>query len=59
VVELVVLVVIGTSIWVYFDARTLAYKQNPWLWAAGSLLLWIVFFPWYLATRRQSDYPGV
>jgi hypothetical protein len=51
VLELVVLVVIGTSIWVAFDAPT---HGLSWTWGLGSLALWIVVFPWYLVERRKS-----
>lgn len=43
--------VVLSSAWVYHDAR----KRNipkALRWSLGSLLLWIVFFPWYLARRR-------
>lgn len=43
--------VILSSAWVFQDAR----KKNipkALRWSLGSLLLWIVFFPWYLARRR-------
>lgn len=43
--------VVLSSAWVYQDAR----KNNipkALRWSLGSLLLWIVFFPWYLARRR-------
>jgi Double zinc ribbon len=54
-----VLVVLGTSIWVAFDAHThklSAYDNNvggPATACIGSLLLWIVAFPWYLAIRSR------
>lgn len=43
--------VVLTSAWVLQDAR----KKNipkPFRWSIGSLLLWILIFPWYLARRR-------
>lgn len=48
--ELIVLVVIATSIWVFFDAPAVGESRS---WALGCLLLWIVAFPWYLAVRSR------
>lgn len=60
----VVLVVIGTTIWVGFDAVTNQvstsskhpYEQNTGAvaWVLGCILLWIVVFPFYLYRRSQS-----
>jgi len=49
-------VVIVSSVWVFFDAR-LNGVPRPLRWGLGSLLLWIVFFPWYLARRRTPQAP--
>ena len=43
-----------TSAWVLFDAREKGIPR-PLRWSLGSLLLWILFFPWYLARRRQRN----
>lgn len=57
---LVVLVVLGTSIWVYFDAKIIGVRKTeeesflnmgPLGWMLGSMLLWIVVFPLYLGRR--------
>jgi flagellar biosynthesis/type III secretory pathway M-ring protein FliF/YscJ len=57
---LIVPIVIGTSIWVYFDAKEIGVKKvegksvvnpGPVAWLIGCLLLWIVVFPIYLAKR--------
>jgi hypothetical protein len=45
-------IVLFSSIWVYFDA-THRKLPKPLQWSIGSLLVWIVVFPWYLARRRQ------
>jgi hypothetical protein len=45
-------VVLLTSIWVYYDAHD-KLVPKPMRWGLGSLLLWIVVFPWYLARRRD------
>lgn len=46
--------VILSSVWVYRDAR----KRNiptPIRWSLGSILLWIIIFPWYLARRKTPS----
>ncbi len=43
--------VIASSFWVLWDAQTNRIPK-PWRWAAGCVLLWAVFFPWYLSRRR-------
>ena len=54
-----ILLVLGTGIWVAADASThkLAQYQNaiggPVAACLGTLLLWIVVFPWYLAVRSR------
>jgi len=59
---LVWLVVIGTAIWVYFDANAIGVRKGlitglgnmgPGGWAAATLLFWIIGFPLYLAKRGQ------
>jgi hypothetical protein len=50
-VELVLLVVIGTSIWVAFDAPQ---HGLSWSWGLGCLALWILAFPWYLVERQKA-----
>jgi hypothetical protein len=55
----IVLVILGTSIWVAFDAgqrdwRSNGFANRPWKWVAGSLLLWIVVFPMYLVQRNKA-----
>jgi Double zinc ribbon len=53
------LVVLSTSIWAAFDAKTHRLAQydqgigSPAFACIGSLLLWIVVFPWYLAIRSR------
>jgi len=56
------LVILGTSIWVYFDARALGVRKGlvtglgnmgPWSWFFVCLLLWIIGFPAYLAMRGK------
>ena len=48
---LIFLIIIGTSIWLYFDAKSIG-AERPFLYFVGSLLLWIVVFPMYVASRR-------
>ncbi len=61
-IDLILLLVIVTSVWIFFDARSIGVKKgqvqglanmNPGGWFFGSLLLWIVAFPLYLANRSQ------
>ena len=54
------IIVVASSIWVWYDARALGMKRDkekgfygPWTWFIGVALLWIVFFPVYLAKRSQ------
>lgn len=57
---LLLLGVIGTSLWVYFDAQTIGARKGllrgiadmgPLGWCLSCLLLWILAFPMYLAKR--------
>jgi hypothetical protein len=63
---LVLLVVLATDLWVYADATTHRDRgapivfwfgslelNTPTAWFLACLLLWIVFFPAYITTRRQ------
>lgn len=63
----ILLMVIGTSVWVYFDATKIGVKKTgekakdfkfhvdmgPVGWMVCCLLLWIVAFPAYLILRPQ------
>ena len=49
-------VVIVSSAWVFFDAQAKSVPK-PLRWGLGSLLLWIVVFPWYLTRRRTPEAP--
>jgi hypothetical protein len=61
-----VLLVLGTGVWVYTDARTRADQGHPVVFAIGSIqvdspevwavacfILWILAFPVYLASRKD------
>jgi hypothetical protein len=48
----VILVVLGTSIWILFDAPN--RDLSRW-WALGALALWIVVFPLYLVERSKRQ----
>lgn len=59
---LLLLIIIGTSIWVYFDAKSIGVKKGqiegianmgPVGWFFVCLLLWIIGFPVYLAKRGE------
>lgn len=59
---IIVLIVLGTSIWVLVDAKSIGVKKGqikgmgnmgPWAWFFVCLLLWIIGFPFYLAKRGE------
>ena len=59
---IILLVVVGTSIWVVSDAKAIGVKKGqvkgfldlgPWGWFLVCLFLWIVGFPAYLAMRGK------
>jgi hypothetical protein len=43
-----------TAIWVFWDARQKMIRK-PLRWGVGSLILWIVIFPWYLVRRQKLE----
>lgn len=45
-----------SSVWVYRDARE-KNIPTPIRWSLGSLLLWMIIFPWYLSRRRTPKAP--
>lgn len=59
---LLFILVIGTAIWVGFDAKSHGIRkgltkgfldQGPLEWAVGTLLFWIILFPIYLGKRSE------
>lgn len=42
--------------WVIFDAHQ-KHIARPFRWGIGSLILWIVIFPWYLSRRSTPKAP--
>jgi hypothetical protein len=44
----------GSAAWVLYDANQ---RRIPrvFRWAGGTLLLWVLVFPWYLARRRKPQ----
>jgi len=42
--------------WVIFDAHR-KHIARPLRWGLGSLILWVIIFPWYLARRRTPEAP--
>jgi hypothetical protein len=63
---IVVILVLGTDIWVYTDARARAEQgdpvvfsvgsmqlDSPEVWAVVCLLLWVFAFPIYLSSRNH------
>ena len=64
---LTLLIVIGSSIWVYIDARRLEMKEEgpgdpahkgPGGWFMFCLVLWIISFPAYLIQRGRYGFRG-
>ena len=56
---LILLVVVGSSIWVGFDASGRDWSQDGFAksatgWVVGCLLIWIIVFPLYLARRGRA-----
>jgi len=60
--NLVFFLILGTSIWMAFDASKIGYDKKdvggiagmgPVGWFFAGLLLWIVSFPLYLASRNK------
>lgn len=58
--ELILIVVVVSSIWVLVDAKTIGVKKGQirglgnlgaWGWSFVCLLFWVVGFPFYLAKR--------
>lgn len=56
------LIVLGTAIWVYFDAQSIGVEKGrlkgladmgPVGWFFACLLFWIIGFPLYLAKRSE------
>ena len=60
--ELIPLIVVGTTIWVFADAKGIGVKKGqlkgvcdmgPAGWGFACLGLWIIAFPMYLANRAE------
>jgi hypothetical protein len=56
---LLLVIVLGSTIWVGFDAAGRDWSEhrhghNAVEWVLACLLLWIVVFPMYLATRSRA-----
>lgn len=45
-----------SAVWVFVDAHQRNIPK-PLRWGVGSLILWIVIFPWYLVRRRSPRAP--
>jgi heme/copper-type cytochrome/quinol oxidase subunit 4 len=57
--NLILLVIVGTTIWLGFDAnqrdwRRSSFARNAAIWVVGSLAMWIVVFPLYLFMRQRA-----
>lgn len=49
-------VVIGSAAWVLYDAHKKGIPKGL-RWSVGSLLIWILIFPWYLSRRETPERP--
>lgn len=47
-------VLVASSVWVIYDAHSRKIP-HPFRWGVGSILLWIIVFPWYLSRRRTPE----
>ena len=65
--KLVVLIVLGSTLWMYLDSRKLRYDKrditglaamSPAGWLVAGLFLWILAFPLYLASRGKLRAAG-
>ncbi len=58
---LLILVLLGSTVWVGFDAQGRDWSDNnmargPYAWVLGCLILWILFFPAYLVQRNRVPF---
>ncbi len=61
-IGLLLLIVIASAVWVGFDSsgrdfitgKRWVMAKGPVGWVLGCLLLWIIFFPAYLALRGRA-----
>lgn len=60
-------IILATSLWMFFESRSFEYDKReikglaavgPWGWLFAGLLLWIVAFPLYLASREKLRRAG-
>lgn len=60
--DLFLLFIVGSAIWVFFDAKSIGVKKgqltglvnlSPFGWFLVTLLIWIIGFPAYLANRGK------
>ncbi len=46
-----------SALWVILDG-TRKGLPHPLRWGLGTLLMWLIFFPWYLARRQKPNAPS-
>ncbi|MFZ0059029.1 MAG: hypothetical protein WAL35_03160 [Acidimicrobiales bacterium] len=52
--SLLYLIVFVTALWVGFDAHAAGRTRGEVIsWALGTVLIWVIVFPWYLVDRRH------
>jgi integral membrane sensor domain MASE1 len=57
--NVILLLIVGTTIWLGFDAsqrdwRRSSFARSAVIWVLGSLAMWIVVFPLYLLMRQHA-----
>lgn len=62
--ELMLLLVLGTTIWVCADSRAIQGRTGmkvggtgTFMWGFAMLAFWILVFPYYLAKRSTTNHP--
>jgi hypothetical protein len=61
VIQLLLLVVVISAVWVYMDAKardwtgTKYETSTPGWWGLMTGLVWVIYFPWYMAARRHAQ----
>jgi hypothetical protein len=61
VIPALLALVVVCAVWVYMDAQARDWSDTkyetstPQWWGLMTALVWVVYFPWYLAARRHAS----